>query len=145
MAPELPCDLENGFERLARILTRARHAQSPLRPEDASALVRECVEIASLEFLHDPRRTLAKFTCGVLKCYLTLELDAAHAAVAILKAAPSLSVDHAPSQLMTWAMEGMALVAFIAGPQQQSQMHAAIDAGLAGAGPVFQQVCAGLA
>ena len=74
---------------------------------------------------------------------LLLEQDLPRTAVSILNqmGAVAQETHQDPAELMTWAMEGFAPVAKLAGGHAREDIERAIDSEFMGAGQVFAEVC----
>ena len=80
---------------------------------------------------------------GLMTGMLILEKDLPLAAVAILgqMSAVAVATHQDPAELMTWAMEGIAPVAKLAGEHARDSIEAAIESAFMGAGQVFAEAC----
>ena len=72
-----------------------------------------------------------------------LEKDLPRTAVAILSQMSVVATEthQDPSELMTWAMEGIAPIVALAGGHTKDDVELAIETAFMGAGDVFKHVC----
>jgi hypothetical protein len=90
-----------------------------------------------------PRETVAAVCRGLMSGMLVLGQDLPSTAVAILRqmGVVAAAAHQDPADLMTWAIEGIAPVAKIAGRTTRYAVQEAIEAAFMGAGQVFDATC----
>lgn len=89
---------------------------------------------------HQAPRDSVRAACrGLMSGMLLLEQDLPRTAVAILgqMSAVAAATHQDPAELMTWAMEGIAPVAKLAGDRACDDVQAALESSFMGAGQVF--------
>lgn len=134
------------FEKLAREIVAGRLAGLAERAPETAAEIAKRILISALQSTgnkQDPRQSTAAICRGVLGGLMLINQDLSQAAPLILRelAAVSHEVPIANEDLMTWAMEGFASVAVLAGPEPEHAMQLAIDQAFMGAGEVFGKAC----
>ena len=90
-----------------------------------------------------PRDSVIAVCRGLMSGMLLLEKDLPATAVAILSQMSVVATEthQDPAELMTWAMEGIASIAKLAGRHTCEAIEHAIDAAFMGAGQVFATAC----
>ena len=91
-----------------------------------------------------PARVSVAAACrGLMAGMLLLEKDLPRTAVSILNqmGAVANETSQDPAELMTWAMEGIAPVAKLAGDSVRYAVQEAIETAFMGAGEVFAKAC----
>ncbi|MBI3549983.1 MAG: hypothetical protein HY078_13175 [Elusimicrobia bacterium] len=92
----------------------------------------------------NPKETLEEICYGAMSGIMLIESDLPQTAVLILKSmnevAHELHMD--PSELMTWAMGGIARISAVTPLQTSFRIREAIEEEYQGAGEVFGQLCA---
>jgi hypothetical protein len=109
----------------------------------AAEIARQVIAKAVVGTSQAPRDSVVATCRGLMSGMLLLEKDLPAAAVAILGQLGSVANEthQDPAELMTWAMEGIAPVAKLAGRDACSAVEAAIEAAFMGAGQVFAAAC----
>lgn len=140
---ELP--VEYDFEKLAREIVINRLKGSDNAPEGAAELLKQLIVggVTGTKFRQEPRVTVSAICRGIMSGILLIEKDMPLTAVKILTELPLVSneVPLDPGELMTWAMEGMAQVAHMAGPAAEGAIQERIEEKFMGAGSVFSDLC----
>jgi hypothetical protein len=136
-----------NFEKLAREIVAGRLAGLADRAPEAAAEIAKRILIAALQSTRekqDPRESVEAICRGVLGGLMLINQDLSRAAPLILKELGHVSheVPLSPEDLMTWAMDGFAQVAVLAGDDSPLKIENAIDASFMGAGRVFATACA---
>ena len=132
------------FEKLAReIVINRLAALGDKAAEAAGEEVRKILVPALKGTKQDPKVTVAAVCRGVMGGLLLLNQDVAKAAAEVLGGLAHVAQEApvSPEDLMTWAMDGMADVALLAGPEAMHAMESSIEERFMGAGSVFQQAC----
>lgn len=115
-------------------------------PSGAGEVARQIVTkaITSTIAKQAPRDSVHAACRGLMSGMLLLEKDLPRTAVAILSqmSAVAVATHQDPAELMTWAMEGIAPIAKLAGGNAQAAIEEAIESSFMGAGQVFAQACA---
>jgi len=135
------------FEKLTREIVVSRFGDLAEKAPEAAAEVARKTLVTTLTdkaARQDPRLTVTAVCRGLLGGLLFINQDLPAAAVRVLRVLGDVAVDvHlSPEDLMTWAMEGFAAVAVVAGPEAEHGIETAIEQQLMGAGSVFTAACA---
>lgn len=135
------------FEQMAKdIVTDRLKSVAPDEVPSVSAdIVRDIVVsgVASTGAKQDPRMTVSGTCRGAMGGLLLLEKDLPSAAVAILAESAAIANETGldPGDMMTWAIEGIAPVARMAGSNVEGAVQEAIEAKYMGAGEAFAAAC----
>ena len=136
---------EYDFEKLAREIVLSRLKGSDKGPEGAAEILKQLIVggVMGTRLRQAPRLTVSAVCRGIMSGMLLIEKDLPRTAVKILGELPVISneIPIDPADLMTWAMEGIAAVAHMAGPAAQSSIQELIEEKFMGAGPVFGELC----
>ncbi|MBI4677902.1 MAG: hypothetical protein HY748_10000 [Elusimicrobia bacterium] len=133
------------FEPLSReiVVNRLRDADDPCRA--AAKTARDIILPALKATLpaQEPRITAYQVCRGVTTGILAISKDVPETALAILEMTAEIAAEGSlePADLMTWAMEGIASVMYLAGPEIRSAVHSAIEGRFMGAGAIFSDLC----
>ena len=133
------------FEKLSREIIVKQVGMMEEKQAEAAAQMAEKILVAALKSTHqrqEPALTV-KATCrGVLGGMMFIHQELPIAAVLILKELGHVSHEthFSAEELMTWAMQGMAEIAAVAGAPTAHAMESAIEEALMGAGPVFAEL-----
>jgi len=134
-----------NLEKLAKEIVVSRVAGLPDAPDGAGQVARQMVikAVTGTQARQAPRETVAAVCRGLMSGMLLLNLDLPRTAVAIISqmGAVAAATHQDPAELMTWAMEGIAPVAKLAGGQARENIEAAIESAFMGAGGVFSSAC----
>lgn len=135
------------FEKLTREIVVSRFGDLAEKAPDAAAEVARKTLVTTLTGTatrQDPKVTVTAVCRGLLGGLLFINQDLAAAAVRVLRVLGDVAVDAhlSPEDLMTWAMEGFAAVAVVAGPDAEHAIETAIEQEFMGAGSVFTAACA---
>ena len=135
---------EYDFEKLAREIVVSRLNGSDNAPAAAAEIAKEVMvtSVKSTKTRQDPHLTISAVCRGVMSGLLLIEKDMPQAAAVILKELPQIAPEIEPADVMTWAMEGIASVAMLAGPDKCNAIQARIEQNFMGAGAVFSEICA---
>ncbi len=134
-----------SLEKLAQeiVVERLKGVADP--PHGAGEVARQMVTkaITGTRAQQAPRDTVSAVCRGLMSGMLILEQDLPRTAVAILSqmSAVAAAAQQDPADLMTWAMEGIAPIAKLAGGQTCNAVSDAIEAAFMGAGQVFASAC----
>ena len=134
-----------NLEKLAKeiVVERLKGVADPA--SGAGAVARQIVTkaITGTRARQAPRDSVIAVCRGLMSGMFLLEGDLPGAAVAILSqlGAVAAATHQDPAELMTWAMEGIAPVARLAGRQACDNIEHAIEAAIMGAGAVFASAC----
>jgi hypothetical protein len=114
-------------------------------PSGAGEFARQIVTqaITGTQARQAPRESVRAACRGLMSGILLLESDLPRTAVAILNqmSAVAVATNQDPAELMTWAIEGIAPVAKIAGRTTRYAVQEAIESAFMGAGQVFDSTC----
>jgi hypothetical protein len=114
-------------------------------PSGAGEFARQFVTraITSTQARQAPRDSVTATCRGLMSGMLLLEKDLPLTAVAILSQmnAVAVATHQDPAELMTWAMEGIAPIAKLAGDQTRAAIESSIEGSFMGAGQVFSRAC----
>jgi len=134
-----------SLEKLAKEIVVDRLKGFEDAPSGAGAIARKIVTsaITGTRARQSPRDSVNAVCRGLMSGMLLLGKDLPGTAVAILRQMDAVAhVTHQdPAELMTWAMEGIAPVARLAGGHACDDIQEAIEAAFMGAGHVFASVC----
>jgi hypothetical protein len=134
-----------NLEKLAKEIVIERFKNVADAPSGAGEVARLVVTkaITGTQARQTPRVTVTATCRGLMSGMLLLEKDLPRTAVAILRQMNAVAVEthQDPAELMTWAMEGFAPVAKLAGRHSCESIKHAIDADFMGAGNVFASAC----
>lgn len=91
----------------------------------------------------DPKDAVEEICFGAMSGLLLLEKDIPKSAILIIKSMAELSqkVGIDPSELMTWAMSGIARITPMTSIQVREEIRSLIEADYMGAGEVFSSLC----
>lgn len=133
------------FEQLSKDIVSTRFAEVSDVPAAAAEIARKMIVtgVTSTHNKQDPHKTVTDVCKGVMGGALLLGKDLPPIAIALLGeiAAVSADVNLDPSEMMTWAMEGIARVCHMAGAPVESAVQEAIEAKYMGAGEAFAAAC----
>lgn len=134
-----------NLEKLAKEIVVERLKGVADAPAGAGEVARQIVTkaVTGTQARQAPRDSVIATCRGLMSGMFLLEKDLPSTAVAILSqmSAVASATNQDPADLMTWAMEGIAPVAKIAGRQACEAVEQAIEAAFMGAGPVFSKAC----
>lgn len=137
------------FEKLAHDMTLARVTKEEPQyksRETSAEILRELVFLAitHTRVKQDPRLTLKGIFRGIMQAMFALDKDLPETSVRLLQEIPNLSdrlvIEF--SDLMTWAMEGIASLSGPLGRENCRKIRTKIDENFMGAGGVFDKLCA---
>jgi len=135
-----------NLEKLAQQIVIERFENVSDVAEGAGAVARKIVTQAVTGTLarQSPRISVTAVCRGLMSGMLIANKNLAPAAVAILNqmSAVANETHQDPAEMMTWAMEGIAPVATMAGEPVRAAVEHAIDQAFMGAGTVFARACA---
>jgi|CXWL01.1.fsa_nt_gi hypothetical protein len=99
--------------------------------------------IAGVAAAQPPRECVIAVCKGLMAGMLLLEKDLPNTALAILNqmAVVAEETNQDPAEVMTWAMEGIAPVAKLAGEAARFAVQDAIATSFMGAGEIFSKAC----
>lgn len=132
-----------NLEKLAKEIVVARFGGVADAPAGAGAVAKQIV-VKAVGGARQPARDSVTSVCrGLMSGMLILEKDLPRAAVAILGQmnAAAAETHQDPADLMTWAMEGIAPVARLAGRDVCYRIEASIEESFMGAGRTFASLC----
>lgn len=134
-----------NLEMLAKEIVVDRLKNIADAPAGAGEIAHQIVTraIAGTSARQDPRHSVTATCKGLMGGMLLLEKDLPRTAVSILSQMGTVAGEthQDPTELMTWAMEGIAPVAKIAGESTCDAVKEAIEAAFMGAGQVFSKAC----
>lgn len=136
-----------NFEQLTKEMVVSQLKDAPDAPEQAAAVARRTIVAGLLgtqtAAAADPRSTVQQVCKGMMSGLLLAEKDLPKSAVLLLQgmAEAAQETHREPSDLMTWAMEGIAQVAPMVSPEVRAALQDAIDQAFMGAGQVFNELC----
>ncbi len=132
-----------NLEKLAKEIVVERLRSVDDAPSGAGEVAHKIVSQAVNGTRQDPHLTVRAVCKGLMSGMFLLNQDLPRTAVAILGQMNAVAVEthQDPAELMTWAMEGIAPVAAMAGGHAKDDIAHAIDAAFMGAGEVFTQAC----
>ena len=144
---EAPVGAEGyDFERLAREIVASRLKDLAAPAEGAGAVAREIIisAVQSTKVRQDPHLTVTAAVRGVMSGLLLIEKPLVDAAVEVLQQANNIAQQSSldPTEVMTWALEGIAQVAAMAPAEAQNAIHEAIEHKYMGAGGVYNELLA---
>ena len=134
-----------NLEKLTKeiVVERLKGLADP--PSGAGEIAKQIVTkaITGTQARQTPRISVIVTCRGLMSGMLILGQDLPRTAVAILSQMSEVAAatHQDPSELMTWAMEGIAPVAKMAGGPVCEAVERAIEAAFMGAGQVFAQAC----
>ena len=135
-----------NLEKLAQQIVIERFEKVADVAEGAGQVARKIVTQAVTGTMarQSPRISVTAVCRGLMSGMLIAGRDLPPAAVAILNQMSAVAVEtnQDPAELMTWAMEGIAPIATMAGEPVRASVEAAIDQAFMGAGTVFSRACA---
>lgn len=133
------------FEQLSKDIVTTRLKGVSDVPAAAAEVARKMIVtgVTSTQNKQEPRKTVTDVCRGVMAGVLLLEKDLPPVAMALLAETAAIAGDvHLdPSEMMTWAMEGIARVCHMAGAPVESAVQDAIEAQYMGAGEAFAAAC----
>ncbi|MBI2386628.1 MAG: hypothetical protein HYV14_11510 [Elusimicrobia bacterium] len=134
-----------NLEKLAKEIVLDRLKDLPDAPAGAGLAALQILTqaVTATQARQAPRDTVVAVCRGLMSGMLLLGKDLPAAAVAILKQVNVVAetTQQDPAELMTWAIEGIAPVAKLAGLQTRYAVQEAIEASFMGAGQVFASTC----
>lgn len=134
-----------NLEKLAKEIVVERLANIADAPDGAGQVARQIVikAVTGTRARQAPRETVAAVCRGLMSGMLLLNQDLPRTAVAILSqmGAVAEATHQDPAELMTWAMEGIAPIATLAGGHARENIEAAIETAFMGAGGIFTVLC----
>lgn len=134
-----------NLETLAKEIVVERFNGVADAPAGAGAVARQIVAraVAGTRLRQPPRVSVVATCRGLMSGMLILGKDLPATAVAILGQmnAVAAATNQDPADLMTWAMEGIAPIAKLAGRDSCYAIEAAIEVAFMGAGRVFASAC----
>lgn len=134
-----------NLETLAKEIVVERLRSVPDAPAGAGEVARQFVTkaITGTQARQAPRESVIATCRGLMSGMLLLEKDLPATAVAILSQMSIVATEthQDPAELMTFAMEGIASVACLAGRPACDAIEQAIDTAFMGAGQVFADAC----
>ncbi|MFH1723592.1 MAG: hypothetical protein ABII00_03105 [Elusimicrobiota bacterium] len=136
------------FDLLAKEMVVARLKGDPDAPAKAADLARQTI-VAGIKgtkaagSTQPPSESVRLITKGIIAGLLLLEADLAEGSVEILKqlADAGQQVGLESTEMMTWAMEGIADNAPMIQASQLEAIRGAIDSAFMGAGTIFNELC----
>jgi hypothetical protein len=135
-----------NLEKLAQQIVIERFEKVSDVAEGAGAVARKIVTqaVTGTVARQSPRISVTAVCRGLMSGMLIAGRDLSPAAVAILKEMGHVANEthQDPAEMMTWAMEGIAPVATMAGEPVRAAVEAAIEHEFMGAGQVFATACA---
>ena len=134
-----------NLEKLAKEIVVERLKDVPDAVTGAGEVAHQIISkaITGTQARQTPRDSVIATCRGLMSGMLILEKNLPSTAVAILSQMSVVAneTNQDPADLMTWAMEGIAPVARLAGSQAREGIEQAIDAAFMGAGQVFASAC----
>lgn len=134
-----------NLEKLAKEIVVDRMKDLPDAPAGAGLVAAQILAkaVAGTAARQAPHDTVVAVCRGLMSGMLLLGKDLPSTAVAILKQINIVAetTHQDPAELMTWAIEGIAPVAQIAGRPTRYAVQEAIEAAFMGAGQVFDSTC----
>lgn len=134
-----------NLETLAKEIVVERFRDVADAPAGAGLVARQIVTkaVSGTRARQSPRDSVVAACRGLMSGMLLLEKDLPRTAVAILgqMGAVAEAADQDPAELMTWAIEGIAPVAKLAGGDARDAVETAIESAFMGAGRVFAAAC----
>ncbi|MDD5304823.1 MAG: hypothetical protein PHS14_17135 [Elusimicrobia bacterium] len=134
-----------NLEKLAKEIVVERLTGVEDAPSGAGEVARLIVTkaVTGTQARQAPHDSVVAVCRGLMSGMLLLGKDLPATAVAILGQMGAVAADtnQDPAELMTWAIEGLAPVASIAGRQTRDAVEEAIEAAFMGAGGVFSRTC----
>ena len=135
------------FEKLAREIAVSRLGGLGDKAATVAGEMAHTMLVSALKSTatrQDPRLTIVAICRGLLSGLLLGNQPLVDPAISILKELVNVSHDVpvTPEDLMTWAMQGFAEIAVIAGPEAAQSMESAIAENFMGAEGVFNKACA---
>jgi len=134
-----------NLEKLAKEIVVARMKDLPDAPAGAGLVAGQMLSkaVAGTQARQAPHDTVVAVCRGLMSGMLLLGKDLPSTAVAILKQINVVAetTNQDPAELMTWAIEGIAPVANIAGRTTRYAVQEAIESAFMGAGQVFDSTC----
>jgi hypothetical protein len=134
-----------NLEALAKEIVVERLKNVADAPAGAGEAARQIVTnaITGTQARQSPRVSVIATCRGLMSGMLILEKDLPLTAVAILSQMSEVAgaTHQDPAELMTWAMEGIAPVAKLAGQHTCDAVEHAIESSFMGAGQVFAAAC----
>lgn len=133
------------FEKLAKEVVTGRLAEVGDVPAACAEVARQMIvsAVTSTGTRQDPRKTVTDVCRGMMSGALLLNKDLPPVAVALLSETAGIAneVNIDPMEMMTWAIEGIAVVCHTAGANYESAVQEAIEAKFMGAGEAFAAAC----
>ncbi len=133
-----------NLEQLTKEIVVERFKGIEDAPSAAGEIARQIVTkaITGTSARQAPRDSVHAACRGLMSGMLLLEKDLPRTAVEILlqMGAVAEATHQDPAELMTWAMEGIAPIAKLAGGQTCASVEEAIEHSFMGAGQVFAQI-----
>lgn len=134
-----------NLEKLAKEIVVERLKGVADAPAGAGEVARQIVTkaVTGTQARQAPRDSVTAVCRGLMSGMLILEKDLPATAVAILSqmSVVAAATHQDPAALMTWAMDGIASVAALAGRHTCEGIELAIEAAFMGAGQVFASAC----
>lgn len=137
-----------NIETVAKAIAedRLKPLADPAEAAEAAGLAAREISakaVTGTQAVQPPRDGVAAACKGVMSAAVLLEKDLPRCAVAVLNqmGAVAQETGQDPAELMTWAMEGIAPVAVLAGEAARSAVQDAIESAFMGAGTVFSEIC----
>ena len=134
------------FEKLAREIVLTQLSGMAEKAPEAAAQAARRILVSGVTSTHqrqDPHLTVTAVCRGILGGMMVANQDLPQTVVLTLQQLGDASheVPLSPEDLMTWAMEGFASVAVVAGPRAMDAIEAEIESKIMGAGTVFRNLC----
>lgn len=136
--------MDYDFEKLAKEIVISQLRDSPNAPQAAAQVAHKIVVTAVLNtrVRQDPHLSVSSVCRGIMGGMLILEKDMPATAVALLNQMATIAQESSldPSDCMTWAMEGIAIVCKISSSNVSNLVREAIEENFMGAGTVFDEL-----
>ncbi|MBI4060514.1 MAG: hypothetical protein HY403_03705 [Elusimicrobia bacterium] len=136
---------EFNLEKLAREIVIGLLKDADDAPTGAGELARQIVTdaVVGTRARQTPRDSVRAACRGLMTGMLFIKKDLPLTAVAILRQTNAIASDthQDPSELLSWAMEGIAPVVLLAGGRAPAAVEQAVESAFAGAGRIFSRAC----
>ncbi|MBI5210983.1 MAG: hypothetical protein HY927_13520 [Elusimicrobia bacterium] len=145
MAPEDQPPSAYDFETLSREIVVSRLRDAEDHPAAAAKTARDIIlpALRSTFPSQAPRLTTIQVCRGIVTGSFFIDKDIAATVIAVLEMTAEIAHEGnlEPSEIMTWAMEGVASVMAVVGANTQYAVQTAIEERFMGAGAIFGELC----